>query len=609
MWKATGEAAMEEAKRQGQRLGELDEHSSVLQGLLDRERVEKRRMEKRTRLLEEDIRRLDREAEAKKLKDALAKAKRDAKARRNKMKKKGKGKKGKGSKLDDKKDKDSSSAAASSSATTPKNPADDIAQMFLKEVKVATHRFIEDAPASKPGSPKTPPASRSKAAAAEGGSSPSSSAAVEATGADPGAWKLLPAAGGSDQTGQAGASKLAAAGGGSDQTGQAGASKLAAADGGSSSVPTTTTVIPGEEEQHRTFERIRTQFTKRVDEAENDFLKRMEGMEYGEGGRPNMEAAGRLTSGEEARRIAEEKLHLAQLEVQRLAEEARLAQEEANRLLAELEALRKAHMVPPGGKRWQKENLTILVDDKDLPPSEYTSDIQDQGTEISIEIAIKSPTSEADKARMRAEADIAAMKKKAEEDEARRRLEEAEAKRKAEEEEEAMRKKREEEEAMRRKQDAEAKKTGDVEEAQKRMEEESRRRKAEEDEAAKRRASFEAHNKKLQDELAEANRKAAEEEEERARRKASMDARNKKLQEELEAANRRAAEEEAKRKAAEASSSAAGEQSFFDSEMHGVIKDNIKEVLGHLETISDAVQKKAGDEQGEQQGPTQSPPK
>ncbi len=87
-----------------------------------------------------------------------------------------------------------------------------------------------------------------------------------------------------------------------------------------------------------------------------------------------------------------------------------------------------------------------------------------------------------------------------------------------------------------------------------------------------------------------------------------MDARNKKLQEELEAANRRAAEEEAKRKAAEASSSAAGEQSFFDSEMHGVIKDNIKEVLGHLETISDAVQKKAGDEQGEQ-GPTQSPPK
>jgi hypothetical protein len=33
-------------------------------------------------------------------------------------------------------------------------------------------------------------------------------------------------------------------------------------------------------------------------------------------------------------------------------------------------------------------------------------------------------------------------------------------------------------------------------------------------------------------------------------------------------------------------------------------------VLGHLETISDAVQKKAGDEQGEQQQwPTQSPPK
>ncbi|CAM6066979.1 unnamed protein product [Sphagnum tenellum] len=223
MWKATGEAAMEEAKRQGQRLGELDEHSSVLQGLLDRERVEKRRMEKRTRLLEEDIRRLDREAEAKRLKDALAKAKRDAKARRNKMKKKGKGKKGKGSKLDDKRDKDSSSAAASSSATTPKNPADDIAQMFLKEVKVATHRFIEDAPASKPGSPKTPAASRSKAAVAEGGSSPppSSSAAVETTSADPGAWTLSPAGGGSDQIGQA------------------------AAGGGSSSVPTTTTVIPG----------------------------------------------------------------------------------------------------------------------------------------------------------------------------------------------------------------------------------------------------------------------------------------------------------------------------------------------------------------------------
>lgn len=237
---------------------------------------------------------------------------------------------------------------------------------------------------------------------------------------------------------------------------------------------------------HSEYEQVRDMFQKDVDDAEAKFLIEMEKIEYGS------------------------------------AQPRKNAVEEAKRLAAELEAMKKAS----SATAWL-QNLTIQLDGETLKPGEYMIDVKDSSTNVRIISPGKSPAALAKK-----KAEEEGRKKKEAEDAAKRAIEDEE-RRKREAEEAAIRAKKAAEDAAKLALEVEAKKKKDVEEGAKKSAE-----------AAKASASAEA-----------AKASAA---------------------------------------AAEAAALASGKgKEFIDDKMQGVIKKNIKEVLGHLETISETVQQKA----------------
>ena len=300
-------------------------------------------------------------------------------------------------------------------------------------------------------------------------------------------------------------------------------------------------------EQHEEFEVRKDCFTDKVEVAELKFLQAMEEIEYGKSRSLSKEQEAALqkkmlADAEKARLAAEEARRKAEEDARRLEEERRRLQEEAERLARELAELRGEN-----GKRWLKEEVAILFGDDKLVPEDFKCEVSDKGTQIEIEIEIKSPTAaqaralsdaedERERLRKQMEEDAARLKKEMEDDEARRK--------KALEEEEARRKK-----AM--------------------EDDEARRRAAAEEDEAKRRAA------------------AAAAEEEARRRQAEFDEQKKKMQAELDAARKEASDVQAVKPEATV------DPGFFDPEMHQTIKENIQEVLGHLENISEIITEKA----------------
>lgn len=214
---------------------------------------------------------------------------------------------------------------------------------------------------------------------------------------------------------------------------------------------------------------------------------------------------------------------------------------EARKLREQLEALRRQQF---DINKWL-ENLTVELDDTQLKSGEYVMDVKDSKTNIKITSPDKTP-----EALARKKAEEEARKKREAEEAARRAAEEA--KRRAAEEE--ARKKREAEEAAKRKRDEE--------EAARVAAEAAAKRKRDEEEAARLAAEAAAKKKRDEDEAA---RRAAE--------------------------GKKAAGDASKSKGKEPATDS-GDQ-FFTEEMQGTIKENIKEVLGHLEVISHTVQQKA----------------
>ena len=337
---------------------------------------------------------------------------------------------------------------------------------------------------------------------------------------------------------------------------------------------------------HSEYDKLQNTFQKDVNDAENKFIEMMEKFEFGEA-QPKKDLEG-----------------------------------EAKQLRKELEALKKSQL---DVKRSLLENLSIELDNKKLMSNQYIIDSKDLKTNVKITSPGLSPE---ELARKKAKEEKEARKKKEEEEEARKKKEEEEARKKKEDEElakkaadevarrtaEEARKKKEEEEARKKKEDEElAKKAAD--EAARRTAEEATRRAAEDEARRKRDAEDEARRKR---DVEDAARRTAEDEarrkrdvEDAARRIAEDEARRKR---DVEDAARRAAEDEARRerdvkdaarrvrenearkKKGEGVGQEGGkekEEEFFNEEMQGTIKENIKEVLGHLEVISKTVQQKA----------------
>jgi hypothetical protein len=362
------------------------------------------------------------------------------------------------------------------------------------------------------------------------------------------------------------------------------------------------------QEQHGVFEERKDCFTDKVEVAELKFLQAMEEIEYGRARSMSKEQEAAMQkkmladaekarlAADEARRAAEEARRKAEEDAKRLEEERRRLQEEAERLARELAALRDER--GENGKRWKKEEVAISFGDNKLVPADFKCQVSDKGAQIEIDIEIKSPTSaqakaisdatdsgdgdELERLRKQVEEMEARRKKEMEDEEARRKkeMEDEEARRKKEmEDEEARRKKEMEDEEARRKremEDEEARRKRELEEEARRMEEEARRKKAMEEEEARR--------KKAMDED-EAKRRAAAEEEAR-RRQAEFDEQKKKMQAELDAARKLASGSDVKPEVEV-------DTGFFDPDMHQTIKENIQEVLGHLENISEIITEKA----------------
>jgi len=252
---------------------------------------------------------------------------------------------------------------------------------------------------------------------------------------------------------------------------------------------------------------------------------------------------------------------------------------EAKRLREQLETLRSQQL---DINKWLN-SLTIELDNTTLKSGDYVINVQDSKTRVKITSPDKTPEALARKkaeeeARRKREADEAA--RRAAEEEARKKAFDEEAARRAAQDEAARKERAAEDEAARRKREAE--------------DEAARKKREAEDGAArkKREAEDEAKRKKAAEE--EAKRKKASDAEAAARRSAEEEAKRKKAAE--EEAARRAGEGASRQRGADddaAKGKGADGDEFFSDEMQGSIKENIKEVLGHLEIISKTVQDKA----------------
>lgn len=94
----------------------------------------------------------------------------------------------------------------------------------------------------------------------------------------------------------------------------------------------------------------------------------------------------------------------AEAEAKRLEEEMRKAQEERDRLAAELALLQG---MGAGGKRWKNEVVSIVMGDKELSKDKYKMVVTDKGSNIDIDVQIQGVDIEGEIAKMKEKAESA----------------------------------------------------------------------------------------------------------------------------------------------------------------------------------------------------------
>ena len=88
-------------------------------------------------------------------------------------------------------------------------------------------------------------------------------------------------------------------------------------------------------------------------------------------------------------------------EGKRLTDELKIAQEERDKLAAELA---KLQAMGGGGKRWKSETVSIVIGNKSLSQDEFKFEVLDKGAEINIDINVSQNNEAAGKAKAEAEA-------------------------------------------------------------------------------------------------------------------------------------------------------------------------------------------------------------